>query len=209
MLTRNIPAPVQGKRHVKQTGVVLVIALIVLVAMTLAGIALMRSVDTNNLIAGNLAFQQSATHSGDTGIEDAITWMESTAVGVLDGDVATHGYSSQGSSAAQNPDRTADPPETWDAYWTRAHLSARAYPLNTNPDTGNTVSYVIDRLCNFTGSKTGASCISSPVVSTATGNSEEGGEIQLHALSVVYYRITARIVGPKNTVSYVQAVISR
>ena len=40
----------------KQSGVVLFISLIILVAMSLAGIALIRSVDTSNLIAGNLAF---------------------------------------------------------------------------------------------------------------------------------------------------------
>jgi Tfp pilus assembly protein PilX len=51
-----------------QQGVVLFIALIVLVAMSLAGIALMRSVDTNVLIAGNLAFRQGATMAGDWGI---------------------------------------------------------------------------------------------------------------------------------------------
>jgi Tfp pilus assembly protein PilX len=45
----------------RQRGAILFIALIVLVAMSLAGIALMRSVDTNVLIAGNLAFRQSAS----------------------------------------------------------------------------------------------------------------------------------------------------
>ena len=53
----------------REQGVVLFIALIVLVAMSLAGIALMRSVDTGILIAGNLGFRQNATHVGDLGIE--------------------------------------------------------------------------------------------------------------------------------------------
>jgi Tfp pilus assembly protein PilX len=43
-------------KHAQQ-GVVLLMALIMLVALTLAGIALVRSVDTTNLIAGNLAFK--------------------------------------------------------------------------------------------------------------------------------------------------------
>jgi len=51
-----------------QQGIVLPITLIVLVAMTLAGIALLRSIDTSSIIAGNLAFKQSATASGDAGI---------------------------------------------------------------------------------------------------------------------------------------------
>jgi len=52
-------------------GAVLFIALIVLVAMSLAGIAIMRSVDTATLIAGNLAFKQGTMHSSDNGIEQA------------------------------------------------------------------------------------------------------------------------------------------
>ena len=56
----------------RQRGISLMMSMIVLVALTLAGIALMRSVDTTTIIAGNLAFQQAATNSGDTGIETAI-----------------------------------------------------------------------------------------------------------------------------------------
>ena len=43
--------------------------------MSLAGIALIRSVDTSNLIAGNLAFRQGATIAGDWGLETARTWL--------------------------------------------------------------------------------------------------------------------------------------
>src|SRR4051794_33864237 len=55
----------RGIAHRRQQGVVLLIALIVLVAMTLAGIGLVRSVDTGNMVAGNLAFKQGATLAGD------------------------------------------------------------------------------------------------------------------------------------------------
>ncbi|HLB44195.1 MAG TPA: hypothetical protein VJK49_02320, partial [Candidatus Limnocylindrales bacterium] len=58
-----------------QRGVVLFIALIVLVAMSLAGVALIRSVDTGSVIAGNIAFRQTAMHVGDNGIEAARTWL--------------------------------------------------------------------------------------------------------------------------------------
>ena len=52
---------------------VLFFALIALVVMSLAAVALIRSVDTSTMIAGNLAFKQSATTSGDSGVEGAIT----------------------------------------------------------------------------------------------------------------------------------------
>ena len=68
----------------RQQGVVLFIALIVLVAMTLAGLAIMRSVDTGNLVSGNVAFRQAALSSGDRGIDTAFTWLKSNVTtGVL------------------------------------------------------------------------------------------------------------------------------
>lgn len=202
MLIRVHHASIQ---HAKQRGVVLIIALIVLVAMTLAGIALMRSVDTSNLIAGNLAFQQAATRSGDAGIETAVTFLEGAPNVKLESDSPDDGYVANGSDAAHSP--TAG--QSWNAYWL-ATLNARKFDLNNGVAdvAGNKVSYVIDRMCNNTGGKTtGASCIASPLVTTATGNNE-GTEIPLNAPSVVYYRITVRVAGPRNTVSYVQAVVA-
>ena len=63
----------------RQQGVVLLIALIVLVAMTLAGIGMMRSIDTGTMVAGNIGFRQSAVATGDGGIEQAITWLVANA----------------------------------------------------------------------------------------------------------------------------------
>ena len=57
----------------RQSGVVLVISLIVLVALTLAGLALVRSTDTGNVISGNFAFRMAALQSVDTGVEAAFT----------------------------------------------------------------------------------------------------------------------------------------
>lgn len=54
-----------------QRGVVLLIALIILVAMTLAGIGMMRSVDMGSVIAGNLAFRQSTLNASETGTSTA------------------------------------------------------------------------------------------------------------------------------------------
>ena len=59
----------------QQRGVVLFLALIALVIMSLAAVALIRSVDTNTLIAGNLSFKQAATTSADAGTEAAIAML--------------------------------------------------------------------------------------------------------------------------------------
>lgn len=70
----NLPSNVRiGGRLGAQRGVVLFFALISLLAIMLAAVALVRSVDTSTIIAGNLAFKQSATSSGDAGTETAVT----------------------------------------------------------------------------------------------------------------------------------------
>jgi hypothetical protein len=55
----------------RQRGVVLFIALIVMVAMSLAAIALIRSVDTTNILIGNLAFRQSSILPANMAVEQA------------------------------------------------------------------------------------------------------------------------------------------
>ena len=59
----------------RQKGIVLLVALTVLVAMSLAGVALIRSVDNTVVIAGNLAFKQSSLQVADRGSLEAITWL--------------------------------------------------------------------------------------------------------------------------------------
>ena len=179
------------------------IALVVLVAMTLAGIALMRSVDTSNLIAGNLAFQQAATRSADAGVEAAIAFLEGASMTMLESDQPNDGYAANGSETTLNPSAG----QSWDAYWV-ANLEARKVKLNNGVADAakNKISYVIDRLCRYSGGKSsGGSCAASPVVTAATGNCECPG-IPPNAPSVVYYRITVQVIGPRNTVSYVQVM---
>src|ERR1700757_3799931 len=62
-----------------QRGVVLFIALIVMVVMSLAGIALMRSVDTTSAVIGNLAFRQASILPANYAIEDAAAGLFSDA----------------------------------------------------------------------------------------------------------------------------------
>lgn len=186
-----------------QRGVVLFITLIVLVAMTLAGIALVRSVSTTNLIAGNLAFQQGAVFAGDTGIENAIAWLEQNNTGTtLHADNSGTGYS------ASRQDPTSG--QSWDDFWNN-QLAATAFPATPAPDVaGNSVQYVIQRLCVSAGDPgaVGVNCATSPTSDASEGGSKSAGMKSPTRSSTVYYRITSRIAGPRNTVSYVQAIVS-
>ena len=52
-----------------QHGIVLFTVLIALVVLSLASVALVRSIDTGVTIAGNLAFRQAATQAADAGTD--------------------------------------------------------------------------------------------------------------------------------------------
>jgi hypothetical protein len=56
----------------KQRGFVLLIAMIALVALSLAGLGLMRSLISDSAISGNLVFHQSTINTGDFFIDDAM-----------------------------------------------------------------------------------------------------------------------------------------
>lgn len=193
----------------RERGAILFIALIVLVAMSLAGIALMRSVDTNVLIAGNLAFRQSATAGGDWGIEAARVWL-------------------MGNPAALNKDQP-DGAQFYYATWQESldligtNPAIKDYPWDTPlpmdlgfDSAGNRVQYVIHRLCSKEGAPTesGVGCVRSALTKLNGPNIPDSQKVKdmndtnQQPKSVALYRVTVRITGPRNTVSYVQTVLN-
>lgn len=186
--------------HARQRGAVLFIALIVLVAMSLAGIALIRGVDTANLIAGNLAFKQNATHGGDWGVEQARAWLQLQPSPVLYADVP-----GRYSAAMQTGlDFTGTDPSAPDFNW-----DANSFGPLTDP-AGNEVRYVIHRMCELAGNPGSVNCVRTSLGGT-TGGTQGGatyGGAALPTTSQIYYRITARVTGPRNTVSYVQVMVN-
>lgn len=204
MLSKQFPISLRRKPNPRQDGVMLLIAMIMLVAMTLAGIALVRSVYTTNIIAGNMGFKQAATNSADTGIETAIAWLETNNTSNnLFNDIPIQGYQSHFTALLST--------QSWDNYWTANLQSAQV--TAAADASGNTVSYAIERLCNQLGdptsTATGIDCaVTPPTLGPASGSSKGAGVRALIYGSQVYYRITARVSGPRSTVSYVQALVA-
>lgn len=188
----------------RQTGVVLVITLIVLVAMTLAAIALVRSVDTTNVIAGNLAFKQASVNSSDQATEAAVAWLEQNS-SLLISNNAPNGYTATEQQPAAN--------QTWGSFWNNVIAPANLYvcvPTNCNPDAaGNMVRYTIHRLCGATGSPgaLGVNCSYSPAT-YVTNTSLGSGTVVLNSVNQIYYRITIQVTDPRKAVSYAQAVVA-
>jgi Tfp pilus assembly protein PilX len=193
-----------ARKH-RQQGVVLLVALIVLVALTLAGVALVRSVDTANLVAGNLSFHQTAVQAGERSTELALTnWLQpNNTLGnsTLHNDSA--GYVAAGADIAQSPAAG----QSWDAYWA-AIVAGGATPSAGGTDAaGNTVQYIIHRLCATNDAPHLADCAREPVA-TNLGGSQSAGAIAQITNNRVYYRITTRIEGPRRTLAYVQTIVA-
>jgi hypothetical protein len=185
----------------KQRGMVLLIALVVLVALTLAATTLVRSVDTTNLIAGNLAFHESAVLSSDRGTELAfVNWLSAHNIR---GDAALYSSNLSVGYVAMRE----DPPigVSWDAFW-NSTLKDRAFAEPTKDAAGNTVSYVIHRLCDQEGPPDLSHCYKATLTDDA--GSKAGGNAPINIGDQIYYRVTIRVDGPRNTVAYTQAIIA-
>lgn len=197
--------PIAASRR-SQRGVILFVALIVLVAMSLTGIALMRSVDTNVLVAGNLAFRQGATAAADWGVEAARTYLKTTLdanKAAMDNDNPAAGYYSSWQAGLDLLGTTGSPFD-WPAL---------AQLVGTDT-AGNEVRYVLHRMCAASGPSSGAlaDCVKSSAGSGAGAVGSTKGTVSYGVLGLatppsVYYRVTVRVLGPRNTVSFVQAML--
>lgn len=202
----------------RQAGMVLLLALIVLVVMTLAGLAMVRSVDTGNLVAGNLAFKQSATAAGDAGTETAISWLRSViGTSTLYQDQSAHGYYA---TSQDTLDLTGSSHDASRALvdWNLDNCSGNTPPACIKPSaaitvTGdNKVNYIIHRLCKTAGdpNASGNSCAtykSTSSTSPKRGELKYGDDKRFEPQPMEYYRITSRVKGPKNTISFVETIV--
>ena len=183
--------PLRGRPR-RERGVVLYVASIVLVAKTLAGLAMRRQMGTGASIAGNLAFKESATSAGDRGIEAGRRWILDHVPSLSDDDRSSGYYSSWAP--------TVDPTQfDWDNE-----------SMILGLDAGNTVRVVMERLCatpNMSANAPTQVCSDKAVA----GGGNRGGGSYPSVLPPTppqpYFRITTRVDGPRNTRSYVQMLM--
>lgn len=199
-----------GGRPRAQRGVVMFIALLVMVALSLAGIALIRSADTATVVAGNLAFKQAAASAVDRSIEHAIDAlfnpaadpaMSSPVIADKQADVKAQNYFAsvryKGGDIPEIPDEL----QSTDAF-AAAGLNANLVPKDA---AGNRSYYVIERMCANPGPALGSNCnLSSSALGADAGTQHYEGLVRA---GDAYYRVTVRVDGPRNTVAYAQAIL--
>lgn len=203
---------------VRQRGVVLFFALIALLAMSLAAVALIRSVDTGTVIAGNLALKQSAIVSSDAGVEAAsarLVLMNTASAGLTAMTDAAHPFNNDAPAVGYyaSVDPTVNP--ITGIGWTNLDSAA------VNPDgageptpdaSGNATRYVIHRMCRNSGvaiKDTNCLYAAPPATTSEQGISGYGGYCRNcgSTSATPQLRVTTRTTGPRGTISYVQVFI--
>ena len=185
-----------------QRGAILLFALIMLVVLTIAAVALVRSVDTANLLTGNLAFKQTTIQLADVGVEAATSNLATILASSSD-DKFPAGCSNECiyyPTGFTNEDAKGVPTSiTWSSVPT---VTGLALP------SGYSVQYVIDRLCEGPAPATDivGECFSEGSLS---GGSKKAGAAKFTAAATIYYRVTIRVAGPRATETYVQAILNR
>lgn len=196
----------------KQQGVVLFVALIALVVMSLAAVALIRSVDTNTIIAGNMALKHGALISSDRGVETAITWLDSQATAnkeSLYANNVTKGYYATYTTLNLDDPTVLKNPNTWlDAV--SAEATGNGITGGAEASSGNKIRFIIQRMCRDFVAPSGSVCLLGAAEigngSKAVVDSTRAGAI-INSQQSPAYRITTRVVGVKNTYSYAQTYV--
>lgn len=207
-----------SRAPIRQQGVVLIIALIVLVGMTLAAIALVRSIDTGNIVAGNLAFKRTTTHAADAGVEAAIAYLvpQITSADLYNNETAFGYYA----TSQDTLDRTGASNDVAKARvdWDNDGCSGVSASACIAPsdaivdDYGNSIRYIIHRLCQSAGDPNDVanSCVTyapADTISSKRGELKYGDNVRFASMPTPYYRVTARAKGPRNTVSFVETMV--
>jgi Tfp pilus assembly protein PilX len=197
----------------RERGVVLFIALLVMVALSLAGIALIRSADTATIVAGNLAFKQAAASAVDRSIEQAVQALFDPAgsspviVDKTSNLPAQNYYACVQDAAGGCVPPGALIPEIPTALTTTAKFAAAGLNAGLIPpdDAQNKSYYVIERMCANAGNAVAANCNMA-----AAGLGADAGTQHYEGFTRsggAFYRVTVRVEGPRNTVAYAQAIL--
>lgn len=188
-----------GVHRRSQGGAVLFAVLMVLSLLLLAGLGVMRSVDTGNVIAGNYSFQQAAVQASDRAVTDALNTLASQVIGTGGNSNVANRYYELRQTALDSRGF----PSAID--WANVPCFDETGGSITNcaASAGNyRVQYVIERLCSAQPTLTD--------VQSLRANCEyEAATTATTATSVALrYRVLIRVRGPRGTEGWFEAVVS-
>lgn len=193
-----------------QKGVSLFLSLIALVVMTLAGLALIRAVDTTNLLSGNMAFKDATVNIADRGTAAAVNYLSTNVVGAIQDGNLPNGCTAPNCQYYANTQSNIEDTHSVPGFnWSSTNIPV------VNSD-GYSYQFVIERMCNQATvvttngnpqTETGKDCFAlatDPGPSNRTNASNPTGNGV-----IMVYRVTTRATGPRNAQTIVQTILSR
>jgi len=210
-----------------QRGVVLLFSLIALVILLIAAVALVRSFNTSLFTAGNIAFKRDMQNQGERAIDQVLTQFR-TGGALVTQDARKNSVQTYHYSAVKLDSNAYGIPN---ALQSEAAYAVVAGPVSSSRDITSAndtslagqamkIQYVVDRLCSSTGPEStlgSGSCVlaSDPVppgVSASKLMSADrpslGAGLQSAVPQSVVYRVTVKVVGPRNTTSFFQSTFT-
>ena len=191
-----------------EAGVVLFVALIAMVILSLAGVALVRSVDSSTAVAGNLAFRQASIAPVNQAIEEAANALFKKPTPLITSTVGPDLPNNYYSSLQPGEKPNGVPAVLSGNYATmKAAYTAAGLPAPTvDPVSKLEIRKVIERICNADGAATIATCDLLPPKVSPAGTDNEVKRIPLPPIP--HFRVTVRVDLPgTNTTTYAQAFV--
>jgi type IV pilus assembly protein PilX len=203
---RSVPIPLSAAVR----GSVLPITLVLLVAMALAAVGLMKSVDTSTLLARNTSFQRDAVNRNEIVVRQVMREFESAAgrhFRDLD-NTTTHALGVAGGmpyrATALPTDPTGVPAVLRDPAAYAAMFGGVATTSAVSSGEGMTTTYVIDRLCSLEDAATEQHC----VVSSARAPDNCSRCSTVSSPFAPIFRVSARTTGPRGVEAFSQATFT-
>lgn len=201
----------------------LVVALMLMVAMSVAALAMARMVGTDLLLAGNAAFRESAVLGSDAGSEAAIAWLTAqsaaSATSLMSDQPAQGYYASVPDGLLVTGAAATGTAVTVGIDWDDDHCAGRsvsrcvvAGPVLPADGAGNRIRFAIHRMCRQAGATQGGgnSCLSYQPAQGGGGSRGQlgyGAALRFLPGERVYYRVTTRVRGPRNTTVLTQVLV--
>ncbi len=191
-------------------GSVLPITLVLLIAMALAAVGLMKSVDTSTLLARNTSFQRDAVNRNEVVLHRAMREFESAAGRWFRdlNNTATHvagaGSNMPYRATALPTDASGVPLVLRDNAAFAAMFGGVAAASAVTTGEGMTTVYVIDRLCSLEGPAADTHCVVSASRAPDTCSRCSTASTPFAPI----FRVSARTTGPRGVEAFSQTTFS-
>jgi Tfp pilus assembly protein PilX len=208
--------PVHGQSKHRERGVVLVFAMIALVIMLIGAVAIIRSMNSAQFNIGNIGFKRDLSNQSERAVQAAMDAVRGSGV-LADPTVRLTNLKSANYSAVKLTNNAQGIPTALLSDTEFATVGTATNDIVVS-DLNVTLRYVVDRLATTTGSCSTDTCIvanqtvfggsSSEWINSQTNSGAPSNPNPSAVPQQPIYRLTVRLTGPRNTLSFFQSTFT-